>query len=81
MAVPHEQPGALAELLDVDVAGGLPGRDGAQGLGGDRRVGGDGVGRVRREREAAPVDGGLLAGDGPLHQGPVGRQPDGAHER
>jgi hypothetical protein len=27
-------PGALAELLDVDVAGGLPGRDGPQGLGG-----------------------------------------------
>ncbi len=75
------EPGALAELLDVDVAGGLPGRDGAQGLGGDGRIRGDGVGRVGREHEPAPVDGGLLAGGGPLHQGPVGRQPDGAHER
>src|SRR4029450_9132963 len=38
------EPGAGAELLDVDVAGRLPGRDGAQGLGGDGLGGGDGGG-------------------------------------
>ena len=75
------EPGPLAELLDVDVAGRLPGRDGPQGLDGDGRVGGHGVGGVGREHEPAPVQGGLLAGDGPLQQGPVGGQADGAHER
>src|SRR6266545_3791057 len=76
-----EQAAAGPELLDVDVAGGLPWRDGAQRRGGDRRIGRHRVGGVWWQHEAAPVQRGLLPCGGLLQQRPVGGQADRPHER
>ena len=76
-----EEVRALAELLDVDVAGQLAGRDGPQGVGGDVRVGGDGSCGRRGEHEAAAVEQRLFAGGGAGEQLVAGRQADRAHER
>src|SRR6266540_1059125 len=75
------QAGARSELLDVDVARGLPGRDRPQGLARDGLVRRHGVGGVGREHEAAPIERRLLACGGGLQQAAVRRQADRAHER
>jgi hypothetical protein len=76
----NRQPYAFAELLDVQVAAGLSGRDGAQRFGGDARVVRDGVGGVRGEHRAAAFEEGLLAGDRLLQQLVRRREADHARK-
>lgn len=76
-----EAAGARPGLLDVHVADVLPWGHRAQRLAGDGVVGGDGVGGIGRERQAATIDQGLLALGRIRHQLAGGRDPEGAEER